>query len=338
MLDYKSIVAQDFIKGEGIEIGALHSPFPVQPGTKVRYVDRLSVEDLRKQYTELDKYILVNVDIVDDGELLDTIPDSSQDFVIESHFLEHARNPINAIRNGLRVLKEDGYFVLVIPDKNYNIELLRTVTKFDHLLDDENVPSATRDFSHYKDFALYFCNIFNAEARERLAMELEEKKYSVHFHSWTQFEMLEMFSKLRTDLKFPFELELFARNVGAVFDGAEIVVVLRKTTLLDQVEKLKEFSEKVGTLSAPVNEITALRTTLANAFFSSTKLSAAKQQILMAMENDPENSGLYIEICKIFINSYSFEAAEEWIKKAKAKFPALNEFEKLEAELKRKLC
>ncbi|MBL8027499.1 MAG: methyltransferase domain-containing protein, partial [Fibrobacteres bacterium] len=153
MIDFKSLASQDFIKGEGLEIGALHSPFPVREGVKVKYVDRLNNEELRKHYTELDKYIMTNVDIVDDGETLATIPDNSQDFVIESHFIEHARNPINAIRNALRVLKENGVLLLVIPDKNYTMELLRDSTSFAHLIMDDHSLSEARDMQHYEDFA-----------------------------------------------------------------------------------------------------------------------------------------------------------------------------------------
>ena len=37
----------------GIEIGALHHPLPVPPEARVRYVDRMPVSELRRQYPEL---------------------------------------------------------------------------------------------------------------------------------------------------------------------------------------------------------------------------------------------------------------------------------------------
>ena len=61
-----------YLKGGGIEVGALHGPLPVSGQAKVRYVDRMSVSDLRKHYPELDHVDLVDVDVIDDGEVLRT--------------------------------------------------------------------------------------------------------------------------------------------------------------------------------------------------------------------------------------------------------------------------
>ncbi len=87
----RDTVAATYIQGNGIEIGALHNPLRVPPGVKVAYVDRLSVQDLRKHYPELNDKELVNVDIIDDGEKLSTIADASTDFVIANHFIEHTQ-------------------------------------------------------------------------------------------------------------------------------------------------------------------------------------------------------------------------------------------------------
>src|SRR5438094_350863 len=95
-------IANKYLKGEGIEIGALHSPLQVPPSVCVKYVDRMTVPDLRKQYPELDGLELVNTDIIDDGERLDSIQDSTQDFVIANHFIEHCQNPMLALSNMFR--------------------------------------------------------------------------------------------------------------------------------------------------------------------------------------------------------------------------------------------
>src|SRR2546421_7775018 len=58
----RELIAETFLKGEGIEIGALHNPLLVPNSAKVKYVDRLSVADLRRQYPELDSQQLVDVD------------------------------------------------------------------------------------------------------------------------------------------------------------------------------------------------------------------------------------------------------------------------------------
>jgi hypothetical protein len=63
--DRRVLLARKYLRGSGIEIGALHSPLVVPSCTSVKYVDRLSVRELRLQYHELKKYPLVNVDIID---------------------------------------------------------------------------------------------------------------------------------------------------------------------------------------------------------------------------------------------------------------------------------
>ena len=96
-----------YIEGKGIEIGALHNPLKVSSRASVRYVDRMSVADLRCQYVELEDQ-LVTVDVVDDGERLATFQNASQDFVIANHFVEHCQNPLLALENALRILRRGG--------------------------------------------------------------------------------------------------------------------------------------------------------------------------------------------------------------------------------------
>ena len=53
-LDARREFAERFLAGEGLEIGALHLPLRTPARAHVRYVDRMSVEDLRAEYAELD--------------------------------------------------------------------------------------------------------------------------------------------------------------------------------------------------------------------------------------------------------------------------------------------
>ena len=81
-LDARRQFAARFLAGEGLEIGALHQPLATPPQATARYVDRMSVDDLRAEYPELAGWDLTDVDVIDNGELLETIPDESQDFII----------------------------------------------------------------------------------------------------------------------------------------------------------------------------------------------------------------------------------------------------------------
>ena len=46
------------------------------------------------------------------------LPASSQDYVFSSHVIEHLVNPIAAIKEWYRLVKDKGYIVLVIPNRN----------------------------------------------------------------------------------------------------------------------------------------------------------------------------------------------------------------------------
>ena len=76
----KDRLAPVYLKGRGLEIGALHNPLRVSSRAKVRYVDRLPVAELRAHYPDLRDKKLVRVDVVDDGERLDTVGTATQDF------------------------------------------------------------------------------------------------------------------------------------------------------------------------------------------------------------------------------------------------------------------
>ena len=64
----RQTIAHEYLRGEGLEIGALSLPLELPCGASAKYVDRLTVTELRKHYPELAGVPLVNVDIQDDGE------------------------------------------------------------------------------------------------------------------------------------------------------------------------------------------------------------------------------------------------------------------------------
>jgi len=209
-----------YLHGEGIEIGALHNPLRLASHVKVKYVDRLSNEVLREHYPELQKFNLVHVDIIDDGETLGTIANHSQDFVIANHFLEHCQNPILAIENMVRVVKKTGVVFMVIPDKRYTFDVERPVTTIEHLSDDYNNGPQHSQFSHFEEWVRIIGKINDPKEIERHIKSLQQTKYSIHFHVWTQQEILELLLMMRK--KIDVEIELFFKNEG------ECICVLKK--------------------------------------------------------------------------------------------------------------
>lgn len=189
-------LADQFLHGEGIEIGALHNPLPTS--ARVQYVDRLSRVDLRSQYPELAAFPLVDPDIVDDGEKLTKIADGSLDFIIANHFIEHCEDPIGTLKTFATKLRPGGALYLAVPDKRYNFDRVRPSTTFDHLMADHADGGAASRWDHYAEFARLGSRsgaMPEAQAEAR-AQKLMSERYSIHFHAWTFEEFCEVLEKV----------------------------------------------------------------------------------------------------------------------------------------------
>ena len=215
-------LARRYLAGDGIEIGALHNPLELPDGARVRYVDRLPVEDLREHYPELEGEELVDVDVIDDGEELATIADESVDFVVANHFLEHCEDPIKALLSMFRVLRPGGIIYLAVPDKRYTFDRNRPVTPLEHLVADHRDGSERSRRQHYEEWARHVDEVDEQRVAAH-ADELIERGYSIHFHVWTDAEARRLLEAVRDEHGADHELEEFVRN------GHENVFVLRKT-------------------------------------------------------------------------------------------------------------
>jgi SAM-dependent methyltransferase len=213
-------IASQYLSGHGIEIGALHSPLEVPSNAEVRYVDRISVAELRKQYPELAEFELVEIDIIDDGENLLSVPDSSVDFVIANHMIEHCQNPISTIKQHLRVLKPNGILYMAVPDMRYTFDSERPVTSLEHLIDDYAYGPAWSVNSHFEEWSRLVNKVPEAQVAASV-QHLMNINYSIHFHVWTQVEFLEFLLYCRKQY-FNFEIELLQKN------GIEFIAILKK--------------------------------------------------------------------------------------------------------------
>jgi SAM-dependent methyltransferase len=213
-------LAQAYLRGTGIEIGALHYPLPVPVGVTVRYVDWKDVPGLHEHFPEMQGKRLVQVDIVDDGETLATVGDATQDFLIANHFVEHCEDPIGALRNFLRVLKPGGILFLTIPDKRFTFDRERPVTTLDHLHADARDGGEGSRRSHYEEHARALDHLTDEAQVAARVDELMRDRLRTHFHVWTQTEILELVVWLQRQM--PLDLEVFFKH------GIEVLLVLRK--------------------------------------------------------------------------------------------------------------
>lgn len=76
------------------------------------------------------------------------IESSKYDFVLSCNNLEHIANPLKAVSEMLRIIKEDGILLFILPRKSSNFDHKRKITKFDHLLDDYKNNVSEEDLTH----------------------------------------------------------------------------------------------------------------------------------------------------------------------------------------------
>jgi len=218
-------LAGRYLQGDGLEVGALHLPLSLPRGARARYVDRMSVADLRAHYPELDEYELVTPDFIDDGEALTSVPSDSMDFVIVNHLIEHCQDPIGALLSHARVLREGGVLYLAAPDRRRtDFDRDREETSLEHLLrDHEQGPEGSRS-KHYEEWSRFAIKVPADEVSVHAAA-LEQQDYSIHFHTFTLTSFLALMLRAREIYGLPFEV------VATETNNHEFIVIARKTAV-----------------------------------------------------------------------------------------------------------
>ena len=217
-VERRLLLAQLYISGEGLEIGALNAPLPLPPGARVRYVDRLSVEEVRVHYPGLD---IVDVDLVEDGERLPSIPPSSQDFIVANHFLEHCEDPVRTLETLAGRLRSGGVLYMAVPDADLTFDVKRPSTTWEHLLEEHELGTERSRRRHYEEWARLVEDLDEPEVASR-AEQLQDMGYSIHFHVWRLHDLLGFFARCIDEIGVPLRLEAVARF------GNEAICVLRR--------------------------------------------------------------------------------------------------------------
>lgn len=215
-------LARRHLRGEGLEVGALHAPLKLPAGASVRYVDRMSVADLRRQYPELADKNLVEVDVIDDGETLASQADESADFIVANHFIEHTEDPLGTLGNHLRVLRPGGVLYMAVPDRRRTFDVDRKPTPLEHVVEDHRSGPGGSRRQHLEEWARDVEHLPEERVPGR-ADELDEIGYSIHYHVWTPVEFTAMLDHARERERLPFTVAEVREN------AIEFIVILRRT-------------------------------------------------------------------------------------------------------------
>jgi len=185
----RKLLLYKYIQWNGIEIWWLDNPAPINKNTtQVKYVDYLDKKDLEKNHPHLKNKELWKIDYICKADNLDKIKSNSQDFIIANHLLEHLENPIKALLERYRVLKDKWIIFMAIPDKRKTRDHNRKRTKLEHIISDFIHPSKARNQEHYLDFAQIHLSDLNLIEKE--AKRLESINFSIHYHVFIEEDVL----------------------------------------------------------------------------------------------------------------------------------------------------
>jgi SAM-dependent methyltransferase len=121
----------------GIEIGG---PSPTAP---IIYENANSIDNVIFSKNTIwsnhtDEYIYYSDKkgkvIVGDAVDISLIQNESYDFCFSSHSLEHIANPLKAINEWLRIIKNNGHIIIIVPEKSVCFDHKRNYSKFSTLL------------------------------------------------------------------------------------------------------------------------------------------------------------------------------------------------------------
>jgi len=178
-----------YIQWNGIEIWGLDNLAPInRTTTQVKYVDYLNEENLKKNYTDLKIEQLQKIDYICKADDLDKIEADSQDFVIANHLFEHLENPIRALLERYRVVKNGWKVFMAIPDKRKTSDEYRKRTTLEHIVIDFTNRSEERDWEHYLEYA--WINFSDWNQIEAEAKRLKSTNYSIHYHVFIEEDVL----------------------------------------------------------------------------------------------------------------------------------------------------
>jgi len=127
---------------DSLEIGPFHNP--LLRGRRTKYFDVLTRETLveRAASLEIPGEHVPEIDFVSNtGDL--TIIDKDFDFVLSSHCLEHQPDLVTHLRNVERILRPDGRFFLLVPDRRFC---------FDHFIEDSTIADVLQAYEERRQF------------------------------------------------------------------------------------------------------------------------------------------------------------------------------------------
>jgi ubiquinone/menaquinone biosynthesis C-methylase UbiE len=151
----------NFRSQKGLEIGgpsssfSLYGHFPVYLFAKqidgVNYSNKTVWEGTIKEGNTYKYHNKTGHQYIKEAADLSGIASNSFDFVLSCHSLEHVANPLKALKEWRRVLKENGHLILVLPNRDFSYDIKRPYTSMQHLITDFEKNVTEEDTTHFEE-------------------------------------------------------------------------------------------------------------------------------------------------------------------------------------------
>lgn len=217
------------LTGKGVEFGAAANPLPIPLGTKILYADLFKQAQLESELYSTNSFEYVPTDIHTSFDQMEGIENSSLDFIIASHVIEHVRDPIGAINTAWDKLKKGGELVLIVPKRERTLDKTRPATQLEHLIEDNRNPSRYRDALHVVEFYAHTNKIKNLKQVYDLAIKsITDDQHSMHYHVWNEQEFNKVIKYINsTNKKWKYSLK---EKALPGLENYEFYVTLKKVS------------------------------------------------------------------------------------------------------------
>jgi SAM-dependent methyltransferase len=200
VLAARRVVAEIFIVGHGLDYAHCY------------YGDVRDHDELQRHFhghkAEFDGRI--------DAQTFHGVPDNSLDFVISGHVLEHLPDPVGAIREGCRVIRPDGVFLIAVPDMRHTSDCDRPETSIEHLLADEEDGGVGSTRSAYEEHVRYVHPRSRPAVPEpQIAAHVDRimsAGLDIHFHAWTGDTFAELLTAISGRMGYTVAAHVPVRN------------------------------------------------------------------------------------------------------------------------------
>ena len=220
-------VADIFITGKGVEVGAGARPFPIPAHAECYYGDVLDADALARYFGTSD----VRLSGAIDARTMEGVPEDSLDFVISAHVIEHLPDPLGAIEAAIRRLKPGGVLLLVVPEMQKTWDRTRPPTTLSHAIADYADGGEGTRLQAYIEHTRYVHTVLTGvtvpeDEVEPASRRIMAAGMDIHVHAWRAQDFRELLDYAAPRFGFAVAHQLESIN--------EALFVLRRSAGVDR--------------------------------------------------------------------------------------------------------